>query len=108
MAVREPGAASMIEDSRLSVAPPRRATCSLPARCVPSNCRTSGRRLGYVQQMFVDPTSLAVVSLYLRRAANPIGAKNGEGEHKAWHCVQSASQQLTWAALVECARRAAG
>lgn len=43
-------------------------------------CRTSGRRLGYVQQMFVDPGSLSVVSLYLRRAANSIGAKNGEGE----------------------------
>ncbi|PRW60334.1 photosystem reaction center subunit H [Chlorella sorokiniana] len=42
--------------------------------------RTSGRRLGYVQQMFVDPGTLSVVSLYLRRAANPIGAKNGD-EH---------------------------
>lgn len=57
--------------------------------------RTSGRRLGYVQQMFVDPGSLSVVSLYLRRAANSIGAKNGED-----HIMLSSLRQISDVILV--------
>ncbi len=62
----------------------RLLTCSQPA--LPAPCRTSGRRLGYVQQMFVDPDTLSVVSLYLRKAASSIGAKNGEGEMSQQPC----------------------
>ncbi|KAI7836888.1 hypothetical protein COHA_009220 [Chlorella ohadii] len=55
--------------------------------------RTSGRRLGYVQQMFVDPDTLSVVSLYLRKAASSIGAKNGE-EHMRLYSVKQVSDVI--------------
>lgn len=36
--------------------------------------RTTGRRLGYIQELYVDPGRLEVVSLYLRPSSNPIAA----------------------------------
>jgi sporulation protein YlmC with PRC-barrel domain len=36
--------------------------------------RTTGRRLGYIQELYVDPSRLEVVSLYLRPSSNPIAA----------------------------------
>ena len=38
--------------------------------------RTSGKRLGYINQMYVDPATVSVVSLYLRQAASSLGAAN--------------------------------
>lgn len=34
--------------------------------------RTSGKRLGYVHQLYVDPATLSVVSLYLRKASSSL------------------------------------
>ena len=38
--------------------------------------RTSGKRLGYVNQVYVDPGRLQVVSLYMRANASSFGANN--------------------------------
>lgn len=40
--------------------------------------RTSGKRLGYVNQLFVDPVRLEVVTLYLRQSISALGAANSE------------------------------
>lgn len=46
--------------------------------------RTTGRRLGYVHEVYVDPSRLEVVSLYLRMSSNPIGAAIEEIVDHVW------------------------
>lgn len=43
--------------------------------------RTSGKRLGYVDDIFVDPVSLEVTTLYLRQNISPISIASGAREH---------------------------
>ncbi len=41
-----------------------------------SPCSTAGNRLGYVNDMFVNPADLAVASLYLRQSPTGLAAAN--------------------------------
>jgi hypothetical protein len=68
----------------------------LPA-CLPLCRRTSAKRLGYVNELWVDPASLAVASLYLRASPSNILAPScceQAREHQAapvpaWHCCRA-------------------
>jgi sporulation protein YlmC with PRC-barrel domain len=56
--------------------------------------RTSGKRLGYVNQLFVDPARLEVVSVYLRAGATSLGASSSE------HVLLSSLRQIGDVVLV--------
>jgi sporulation protein YlmC with PRC-barrel domain len=56
--------------------------------------RTSGRRLGYVNQIFVDPARLEVVALYLRASPVALGAASGD------HVLLSSLRQVGDVVLV--------
>lgn len=56
--------------------------------------RTSGKRLGYVNQLFVDPARLEVVSVYLRPGATSLGAVSSE------HVLLSSLRQIGDVVLV--------
>lgn len=56
--------------------------------------RTSGRRLGYVNQLYVDPARLEVVSVYLRQGATSLGASNSD------HVMISSLRQIGDVVLV--------
>lgn len=47
--------------------------------------RTSGKRLGYINQMYVDPVNLCVVSLYLRSEMLSVGSLAGRSAAGADH-----------------------
>jgi sporulation protein YlmC with PRC-barrel domain len=56
--------------------------------------RTSGKRLGYVNQLFVDPARLEVVSVYLRQGITSIAASNTD------HVLISSLRQIGDVVLV--------
>jgi sporulation protein YlmC with PRC-barrel domain len=56
--------------------------------------RTSGKRLGYVNQLFVDPARLEVVSVYLRQGLTSIAASNTD------HVLISSLRQIGDVVLV--------
>jgi len=56
--------------------------------------RTSGKRLGYVNQLFVDPAQLEVVSVYLRQGVTSIAASNTD------HVLISSLRQIGDVVLV--------
>lgn len=89
---------------------PTAASPSLPRRAPPSSddvylprslimdkeviTRTSGKRLGYVNQLYVDPTTLEVISVYLRQGMTSIGASNTD------HVLISSLRQIGDVVLV--------
>jgi sporulation protein YlmC with PRC-barrel domain len=56
--------------------------------------RTSGKKLGYVNQLYVDPARLEVVSVYLRQNATSFGASNTD------HVLLSSLRQIGDVVLV--------
>ena len=83
--------------------PPRRAPPSsddnvyLPRSLIMDKeviTRTSGKRLGYVNQLYVDPTTLEVISVYLRQGITSIGASNTD------HVLISSLRQIGDVVLV--------
>ncbi|KAL4449541.1 hypothetical protein ABPG77_007185 [Micractinium sp. CCAP 211/92] len=61
--------------------------------------RTSANRLGYVNQLFVDPGSLSVVSVYLRKAASSLSSL-GESAADQDHLLLDSLQQVSDVVLV--------
>ncbi|KAL4421514.1 hypothetical protein ABPG75_010805 [Micractinium tetrahymenae] len=61
--------------------------------------RTSANRLGYVNQLFVDPGSLSVVSVYLRKAASSLSSL-GESAADQDHMLLDSLQQVSDVVLV--------
>lgn len=61
--------------------------------------RTSANRLGYVTQLFVDPGSLSVTSVYLRRAASSLSSL-GENAADQDHMLLDSLQQISDVVLV--------
>ena len=56
--------------------------------------RTSGKRLGYVNQIYVDPARLEVISVYMRQSVTSIGATNSD------HVLISSLRQIGDVVLV--------
>lgn len=56
--------------------------------------RTSGKRLGYINQLYVDPSRLEVVSVYLRQGMTSIAAANTD------HVLVSSLRQIGDVVLV--------